>query len=268
MPTSDAVLDVRNVEVVYNDAVLVLRGVSLDVPRGQVVTLLGANGAGKTTLLRAVTGLLGVHRGEVTKGSVEFDGHDVVGMDASKMVRKGMAQVMEGRRVFAEMTVDENLKAGAHTRRNRAEIAASFDRVMDLFPVLTERRKSQAGYLSGGEQQMVAMGRALMASPDLLVLDEPSLGLAPLIVEQIRDIIVEVNGQGTSVLLVEQNANMALSIADVGYVMETGRIVKSGPGSELLADADIQEFYLGVGGDDRSNFRDVKTYRRTTRWSA
>ena len=262
------ILAVHGLEVVYSDVILVLRGVSLDVPQGSIVALLGANGAGKTTMLRSITGLLRVHRGAITKGTIEFDGNSIAGHDPAAIVRKGVSQVMEGRRVFAELTVDENLKAGGFTRRDKAELRDSYDRVMTLFPVLQERRKSTAGYLSGGEQQMLAIGRALMQSPRLLLLDEPSLGLAPLIVEQIRQIIVDINSQGTSVLLVEQNATMALSIADYGYVMENGRVVKDGPGEELLGDKDIQEFYLGVGEAGRKSFRDVKSYRRRKRWSA
>jgi branched-chain amino acid transport system ATP-binding protein len=262
-------LSVRNLEVVYDDLALVLRGVSLDVAEGEVVALLGANGAGKTTLLRAITGLLDIHHGEVTKGGVALQGTPIERLDAPAIVRRGIAQVMEGRRIFAELTVDENLRTGAYTRKGRAEIAESYARVLDLFPVLKERGSSVAGYLSGGEQQMVAMGRALMAAPKLLLLDEPSLGLAPKVVAQIRDIIVEVNSQGVSVLLVEQNAQMALGIADRGYVMETGRIVKGGPAGALLADEDIKEFYLGITGDTgRKSFRDVKSYRRKKRWAA
>jgi branched-chain amino acid transport system ATP-binding protein len=261
-------LSVRNLEVVYHDVILVLRGVSLDVPAGSIVALLGANGAGKTTLLRAVSGLLDVHRGRITKGSVSMDGADVTGLDAVALVRRGLSQVMEGRRIFAPLTVDENLRAGAYTERDRGQIRESYDRVLTLFPALAQRRKSVAGYLSGGEQQMVAIGRALMQSPTLLLLDEPSLGLAPRIVEHIRDIIVDVNRTGTSVLLVEQNATLALSIASHGYVLETGRVVKDGEGTALLADQDIQEFYLGVGEAGRRSFRDVKTYRRKKRWSA
>jgi branched-chain amino acid transport system ATP-binding protein len=261
-------LDVQNVEVVYSGVILVLRGVSAVVHRGQIVALLGANGAGKTTLLRAITGLLPVHRGEITKGSIHLDGEDITRLDAADRVRRGIAQVMEGRRVFAELSVDENLRTGAIANRNRGDVRESYDRVLDLFPKLAERRRSTAGYLSGGEQQMLVIGRALMASPKLLLLDEPSLGLAPLIVEQIKEIIVEVNKQGTSVLLVEQNATMALSIAHHGFVLESGRVVKDGPGEELLADKDIQEFYLGMGDTGRKSFRDVKTYRRKKRWSA
>jgi branched-chain amino acid transport system ATP-binding protein len=261
------VLGVRNLEVVYADVVRVLRGVSLEVPEGAVVALLGANGAGKTTLLRAITGLLGVHRGRITKGTVELEGARIDGRDAPAIVRSGLAQVMEGRRIFAELTVEENLRAGAFTRRNKAGVREAHERVMDLFPRLAERRTATAGYLSGGEQQMLAIGRALMADPRVLLLDEPSLGLAPRLVEAIRDIVVELNRQGTSVLLVEQNAAMALAIAERGYVLETGRVVKTGPAKELLADRDIQEFYLGVGEAGRRSFRDVKTYRRRKRWS-
>jgi branched-chain amino acid transport system ATP-binding protein len=258
---------VRNLEVVYNDVALVLRGVSLEVPEGAIVALLGANGAGKTTLLRAITGLLKVHRGEITKGSVELAGERVDGRDPAHIVRRGLAQVMEGRRVFAELTVEENLRTGAFTRRNKQEVREAYDRVMDLFPRLGERRRSTAGYLSGGEQQMLAIGRALMAGPRILLLDEPSLGLAPRLVEAIRDRISQLNQQGTSILLVEQNAAMALHIADYGYVMETGKVVKDGPADALMADRDIQEFYLGVGEAGRRSFRDVKSYRRRKRWS-
>ena len=267
-PRTDTALSVANVEVVYNDVVLVLRGVSLTVPAGKIIAVLGANGAGKTTLLRAVTGLLDVHRGRITKGTVSLDGHDITHADAAPIVRAGLAQVMEGRRIFAQLNVDENLRTGAYTRRDKAGINESFERVLDLFPALRRRRKDTAGYLSGGEQQMLAIGRALMGEPRILLLDEPSLGLAPLIVEQIRDIIVQVNAQGTSVLLVEQNATMALSIADVGYVLEHGRVVKDGPGPVLLEDKDIREFYLGMGDVGRRSFRDVKTYRRKKSWGS
>jgi branched-chain amino acid transport system ATP-binding protein len=267
---SAPVLRVRNLEVVYGGVALVLRGVSLDVPAGGVAAVLGANGAGKTTLLRAVTGLLGVHRGSITKGTVELDGARIDGMEPADIVKRGVSQVMEGRRTFAELTVDENLRAGAYTKGNGAETKANFEKVMTLFPVLARRRRSVAGYLSGGEQQMLVIGRALMQSPRLLLLDEPSLGLAPLVVEQIRDIIAGVNREGTSVVLVEQNATMALSIATVGYVLETGRVVKDGPAAQLRDDADIREFYLGMAAADgeRRSFRDLKTYRRRKRWSA
>ena len=265
---TDTILSVSNLEVVYNGVALVLRGVSLEVPRGQIIAVLGSNGAGKTTLLRAITGLLDVHRGEITKGAIVLEGQRIDNRDPAATVRSGVSQVMEGRRIFASLTVDENLRAGAYTRRSKSEVAESYQRVMDLFPKLVERRKSTAGYLSGGEQQMVAMGRALMASPKVLLLDEPSLGLAPLVVQQISDIVAEVNRQGTSVVLVEQNATMALSLAHHGYVLENGRVVKDGTGPALLADKDIQEFYLGTGEQGRRSFREIKTYRRKKRWSS
>jgi branched-chain amino acid transport system ATP-binding protein len=262
-----AELTVNNLEVVYNDVMLVVRGVSVTVRPGAVVALLGANGAGKTTLLRAITGLLPVHRGKITKGRVTLDGRDITTDDPASRVKAGLAQVMEGRRIFGELTVDENLRTGAYT--SRATMAQHYERVMDQFPLLQRRRRQTAGYLSGGEQQMLAIGRALMSSPSVLVLDEPSLGLAPKVVEQIRDIIVDINSQGTSVLLVEQNATMALSIADHGYVLEHGRVVRDGPGAELVADKDIREFYLGIGeAAERRSFRDVKTYRRKKSWGA
>jgi len=260
-------LEVANLEVVYNDVVLVLRGLSLSVPDGEIIALLGANGAGKTTALRAITGILDVHSGDITKGSVTFAGDRIDGKDPSAIVRMGMSQVLEGRRIFAEMSVDDNLRAGAFTNSNRASVAAAHERVMDLFPVLQGRRKDTAGYLSGGEQQMLAIGRALMADPKLLILDEPTLGLAPMLVQQIRDIIVDINGQGVSVLLIEQNANMALSIANYGYIMETGKIVMDGDPQKLLGDEDVKEFYLGLHGEgERKSFRDVKHYKRRKRW--
>ena len=262
------ILSVENLEVVYNEVILVLRGISLNVSEGEIVALLGANGAGKTTLLRSITGLLDIHRGRITKGSVSFLGQKTNRDDPSKLVRAGLSQVMEGRRIFAELTVEENLRAGAYTVTSRQKISEAHDRVVSLFPVLASRSRSIAGYLSGGEQQMLAIGRALMTSPRLLVLDEPSLGLAPLLVQQMRDIIETVNKQGTSVLLVEQNATMALSIANRGYVLENGRIVREGLSDELLQDDDIKEFYLGVVEAGRRSFRDVKTYRRRKRWSA
>ncbi len=260
-------LEVANLEVVYNDVVLVLRGLSLEVRDGQIVALLGGNGAGKTTTLRAVTGLLDIHDGDITKGSIVFDGEKVHEAEASRIVRAGIAQVMEGRRVFAEMTVDDNLRTGAVTNSSATDVKESHARVMGLFPPLQTRRKDLAGYLSGGEQQMLAIGRALMADPKLLILDEPSLGLAPMLVQQIRDIIVDINQQGTSVLLIEQNAVMALSIADYGYIMETGKVVMDGDPDRLLADEDVQEFYLGLhGAGERKSFRDVKHYKRRKRW--
>ena len=259
-------LAVKNLEVVYNDVILVLRGISLEVPDGKIVALLGANGAGKTTALRALSGLLDVHLGEITKGEITLDGVPIHRYPASKIVESGITQVMEGRRTFAEFTVEENLRVGAHT--SRAGLSDNLDRVYALFPILAERRRAIAGYLSGGEQQMLAMGRALMAGPRYLILDEPSLGLAPLLVAQIRDLIVEINAQGTGVLLVEQNATMALSIASHGYVMENGKLVMDKPADALLADEDVREFYLGLGGDESvKSFRDVKHYRRKKRWA-
>jgi branched-chain amino acid transport system ATP-binding protein len=261
-------LEIANLEVVYNDVVLVLRGLSLEVREGQIVALLGANGAGKTTTLRAITGLLDVHEGDVTKGTVEYNGKAIHEKEASKIVKAGISQVMEGRRVFAEMTVEDNLRTGATTNKNSGSVKENYDMVMSMFPILAERRKDTAGYLSGGEQQMLAIGRALMANPTLLILDEPSLGLAPLLVAQIRDVIVDINKRGTSVLLIEQNANMALSISDYGYIMEHGKVVMDGDAEKLLGDEDVQEFYLGLNteGGERKSFRDVKHYKRRKRW--
>lgn len=256
-------LSIRNLEVVYNDVILVLRGVSLDVPEGSIVALLGANGAGKTTLLRAISGLLDVHDGEITKGSIMLDDKPIHKLDAPKIVRAGIKQVLEGRRVFTEFTVEENLRAGGHT--NPGALSAAINEVYELFPILRERRKRTAGYLSGGEQQMLAIGRAIVSQPKYLLLDEPSLGLAPKIVQQVREIIMEINKRGTTILLVEQNATMALSIAEHGYVMENGKIVMDKPAAALLADDDIREFYLG-GRDDSSSLRDVKHYKRRKRW--
>jgi branched-chain amino acid transport system ATP-binding protein len=258
-------LRVENLEVVYDEVILVLRGVSLELPPGAIIALLGANGAGKTTLLRAICGLLDPHDGEITKGSIAVDGRGIHGQRPASIVRRGVSQVMEGRRTFAELSVEENLRLGAHTSpRGKAERLA---RVYGLFPILAQRRRDTAGYLSGGEQQMLAMGRALMAQPKYLLLDEPSLGLAPKLVEQIRDLIVEINRQGTGVLLVEQNAMMALSIASHGYVMETGKIVLDKPAAELLADEDVREFYLGLRPEGTAkSFRDVKHYKRRKRW--
>ena len=260
-------LAVKNLEVVYSDVILVLRGVSLIVEQACIVALLGANGAGKTTLLRAITGLLPIHRGRITKGSVALDGTPLFHVAAPDIVRRGVAQVMEARRLFAELTVEENLRVGGFTR-GRAEVAAGIDRIFTMFPFLAERRRAVAGYLSGGEQQMVAIGRALMSSPRLLLLDEPSLGLAPRIVDQVREVILAIHAAGTSVLLVEQNAVMALSIAHTGYVLENGKVVRDGPAAELADDKDVQEFYLGGQGARRTSYRDVKTYRRKKRWSA
>jgi len=257
----------ENVEVVYDDVLLTLKGVSLQVEEGSIVTLLGANGAGKTTTLRACTGLLGIHRGAVTKGTITLDGRRIDRLPASQIVKAGIAQVMEGRRIFAELTVEENLRLGGYTKRS--EVAAGLRRMYELFGVLGERRASTAGYLSGGEQQMLAIARALMSRPRYLLLDEPSLGLAPKVVALIRDLIVRINHEGTTVLLVEQNAAMALSIATHGYVLETGKIVMAKPAALLREDEDVREFYLGLGaaGETRS-LRDVKHYRRRKKWAA
>ncbi|MGJ0558367.1 ABC transporter ATP-binding protein [Methylocystis sp.] len=233
---------VRNLEVVYDDVVLALRGITLEVPDGAIVALLGANGAGKSSLLRAMSGLLDIHQGTIRKGSVTLDGEPVGQLSASAMAARGIKHVLEGRRVFKELTVEENLRVGAYSARR--DLKPNLERVYDLFPQLVGRRGSTAGYLSGGEQQMLAIGRALMSGPRYLLLDEPSLGLAPLVVGHIRDIIVEINKQGTAVLLVEQNATMALQIATHGYVLETGRIVMDRPAAELLADDDVREFSM------------------------
>ena len=257
-------LELRNTEVVYSDVILVLRGVSLQVPDGKIVALLGGNGAGKTTTLRAIGGLLDVHNGEVTKGEILLDGKPIHQLPPQKIVRLGLGQVLEGRRILSELTIEENLRLGAHSARH--DLDENLNRVYGLFPQLAERPRFTAGYLSGGQQQMLAIGRALMSSPRFLLLDEPSLGLAPLLVQQIRDIIVEINRQGTGVLLVEQNAMMALSIADHGYIMETGKIVMDRPAAELAEDDDVREFYLGLHGEDISSFAAVKHYRRKKRW--
>ncbi|MDQ3737803.1 MAG: ABC transporter ATP-binding protein [Actinomycetota bacterium] len=267
-------LEVSNLEVVYNDVILVLRGLSLEVPDGKIVALLGSNGAGKTTTLRAISGLLDVHDGEITKGSIVFDGKALTKLDAPTIVRLGVKQVMEGRRVFGDLTVEENLVAGGYVSRDRQALRVAHERVFELFPRLADRKSQRAGYLSGGEQQMLAIGRAMMTNPKLMILDEPSLGLAPLLVQQIREIIGDINKAGTSVLLIEQNATMALSIAHTGYVMETGKVVMDGPAQKLLDDDDVKEFYLGLRGDGdaengeagRRSFRDVKHYKRRKRW--
>ena len=261
------VLEFEGVEAVYDDVVLALRGVSLRVEEGAIVAVLGANGAGKTTALRACTGLLDVHRGKIVKGHVTFDGRRIDGASAPDIVNAGIAQVMEGRRIFAELTVEENLKLGGFTEGGGIE--TGLQRMYELFPVLADRKNRTAGYLSGGEQQMLAIGRALMSAPRLLLLDEPSLGLAPKIISQIRDLIVQINGEGTTVVLVEQNAAMALSIATHGYVLENGRVVVDRPAAEMREDDDIREFYLGLGGaEEKRSYRDVKHYRRRKRWAA
>jgi len=259
-------LSVQNLEVVYQDVILVLRGVSFEIPKGQIVSLLGSNGSGKTTVIRSITGLLDIQNGDITKGNISVDGEDITNEKPSKIVEKGIAQVLEGRRIFSELTVIENLRLGGHT--NSKDVPDNIDRVLDLFPILKERSKGEAGYLSGGEQQMLAIGRALMSDPTYLLLDEPSLGLAPKLVDQIAELITEINSQGVTVLLVEQNANMALNVSSHGYIMETGNIVMDNPSDVLLKDEDVREFYLGLNpeGTKRKSFKDVKHYKRKKRW--
>ncbi|HEY3724072.1 MAG TPA: ABC transporter ATP-binding protein [Acidimicrobiia bacterium] len=260
------ILRVHDVDVVYGEAIHVLRRVNLEVLSGSIVAVLGANGAGKTSLLRACSGLLGVHRGSVISGTIELEGVRIERAHPASIVRRGLAQVMEGRRIFGELTVEENLRAGAFTRRDRASVRATFEHVLELFPVLAERRRNQAGYLSGGEQQMLAIARSLMAAPRLLLLDEPSLGLAPMIVNQIREIIATINLSGTSVLLVEQNASMALSIAHHAYVLETGRVVREAPAAELLHDPDIARLYLGGEASGARSFAASTPSSRVRSW--
>jgi len=262
------ILALNNVEVIYDDVILVLKGMSMEVHEGQIVALLGANGAGKSTTLKAISGLLKGEEGEVTDGSISYMGKTIDAVDPEKRVSMGIFQVMEGRRVFDDLNVDENLYAGAHTRKSRTDVKNDMEMVFEYFPRLTERRHTLAGYLSGGEQQMLAIGRALMARPKLMLLDEPSLGLAPLLVKEIFGIIDRINKEeGTTILLVEQNARIALSIADYGYIMENGKIVMDDPVDKLKENEDVKEFYLGLSkvGDKRS-YRDVKHYRRRKRW--
>ena len=261
-------LGLNNIEVIYDGVILVLKGVSLNVREGGITTLLGANGAGKTTTLKAISGLLRSERGEVTKGSIEFSGERIDRLPAHEMVQRGIVQVFEGRRVFEHLTTEENLVAGAHIRNDRRAVTEGIDRVFQYFPRLKERRAVQAGYLSGGEQQMLVIGRALMSNPRVMLLDEPSLGLAPMLVEEIFAIVQQLNAnEKLTVLLVEQNATLALGIAEHGYVMENGRIVLEGSATSLRENADIKEFYLGlteVGA--RKSYRDVKHYKRRKRW--
>jgi branched-chain amino acid transport system ATP-binding protein len=261
-------LALNNIEVVYDGVILVLKGVSLNAEEGQITTLLGANGAGKTTTLKAISGLLRTERGEVTKGTVELDGVRLDRLQAYDVVKRGVAQVFEGRRVFENLTVEENLIAGAHTRSRSAEIRNAADRIYGSFPVLKERRHQTAGYLSGGEQQMLVIGRALMSDPKVILLDEPSLGLAPMLIEEIFGVIRRLKEeQKITVLLVEQNAALALDIADHGYVMENGRIVLEGPAESLRQNSDIKEFYLGLNeAGTRKSYRETKNYRRRKRW--
>ncbi|MBN9410399.1 MAG: ABC transporter ATP-binding protein [Burkholderiales bacterium] len=263
------VLDVNGIEVIYNHVILVLKGVSLQVPEGSIVALLGGNGAGKTTTLRAVSNLLAGERGQVTKGRIELRGERIENLSPAELVRRGVVQVMEGRHCFAHLTIEENLMTGAWTRKDRGEVAANLDKVYTYFPRLKTRRTSQAAYTSGGEQQMCAIGRALMANPSLVLLDEPSMGLAPQIVEEVFNIVQDLNRrEKVTVLLAEQNTSMALRYADYGYIMESGRVVMDGAAADLASNEDVKEFYLGVGGAERKSFRDVKSYKRRKRWLA
>src|ERR1700694_211463 len=257
----------QDIAVTYNGIIPAVQGVSIEVPDKTVVALLGANGAGKTTILRAISGLVHIHRASITRGSIIFDGERIDRLNATQIVQRGISQVLEGRRLFADLTVDENLRTGAISTRDSKAVSRAYDHVMDLFPVLRGRGKSSAGYLSGGEQQMLAIGRGLMTSPKLLLLDEPSLGLAPFMVQQIRSIIAEINAGGTAVLLVEQNAQMALSIAHHGYVLETGKVALAQPAAELLKDESVRKFYLGLHeGGEPSNMSTLRQRRPARRW--
>src|SRR6187431_1699704 len=273
-PTSaaqkDRILSVNNIEVIYDHVILVLKGVSLDVPKGSIVALLGANGAGKTTTLKAISNLLHSERGEVTKGSIVFDGEEVQARSPNELVRRGCVQVMEGRHCFGHLTVEENLLTGAYTRKiSRSETKAELEKVYAFFPRLKQRRTSMAGFTSGGEQQMTAIGRALMGRPSMILLDEPSMGLAPQIVEEIFEIVKELNRkEGVSFLLAEQNTNMALKYARYGYILENGRVVMDGDAKALRENQDVKEFYLGIAEGKRKSFRDVKHYKRRKRWLA
>ena len=266
--TNDTVLEVNNIEVIYNHVILVLKGVSLKVPKCGITALLGGNGAGKTTTLKAISNLLQSERGEVTKGSVSYRGEITQHLDPADLVKRGVIQVMEGRHCFEHLTVEENLLTGAYTRTDgKGAVDADLEMVYNYFPRLKERRRSQAGYTSGGEQQMVAIGRALMSRPETILLDEPSMGLAPQLVEQIFGIVKQLNeGEGYTFLLAEQNTNVALRFAHYGYILESGRVVMDGPAKELRENTDVKEFYLGMSDDGRKSFRDVRSYRRRKRW--
>jgi branched-chain amino acid transport system ATP-binding protein len=268
--SKDILLTVNNIEVIYDHVILVLKGVSLEVTEEGIVALLGANGAGKTTTLKAISNLLGAERGDVTKGTIEFRGERVDQLTPSELVKRGVTQVMEGRRCFEHLTVEENLLTGAYTRKDgREAIGRDLEMVYNYFPRIKERRKAQAGYTSGGEQQMVAVGRALMAKPSMILLDEPSMGLAPQLVEEIFEIVKQLNEkEKVTFLLAEQNTNIALHYAKYGYIMENGRVVLDGDAKELADNEDVKEFYLGISGEGRKNFRKVKHYRRRKRWLA
>lgn len=267
---AETLLEVNNIEVIYNHVILVLKGVSLSVPKGGVTALLGGNGAGKTTTLKAISNLLRSERGEITKGSVLYRGQPVGSLGPAELVRRGVIQVMEGRHCFEHLTVEENLLTGAYTRKEgKAAIARDLEMVYAYFPRLRERRRSQAGYTSGGEQQMCAIGRALMSRPETVLLDEPSMGLAPQLVEEIFGIVKDLNEkEGVSFLLAEQNTNVALRYAHYGYILESGRIVMDGPAAALRENPDVKEFYLGMADHGRKSFRDVRSYRRRKRWLA
>ena len=270
VPKPEAYLGVNNIEVIYDHVILVLKGVSLSVPEGKIVALLGANGAGKTTTLKAISNLLRAERGEVTKGTIEFRGRRVDRLSPDELVRLGVVQVMEGRHCFAHLTVEENLLTGAYTRSaGRAQLKQDLEKVYGYFPQLKERRAALAGYTSGGEQQMTALGRALMAHPSMILLDEPSMGLAPQIVDEIFGIVRNLNQkERVSFLLAEQNTHVALRYADHGYILENGRVVMDGAAAELAANEDVKEFYLGISSGARRSFKDVKHYRRRKRWLA
>ena len=261
-------LEVNNIEVIYNHVILVLKGVSLTVPKGAIIALLGGNGAGKTTTLKAISNLLHSERGAVTKGTISYRNNPIADLNPATLVKAGVIQVMEGRHCFEHLTVEENLMTGAYTRtEDKAEIALDLEKVYSYFPRLKERRKSQAGYTSGGEQQMCAIGRALMSRPEMILLDEPSMGLAPQLVEQIFDIVKNLNEkEGVTFLLAEQNTNAALRYAHYGYILESGRVVMDGPAAELRENPDVKEFYLGMSDEGRKSFRDVRSYRRRKRW--
>ena len=267
--TSRTLLAVNNIEVIYNHVILVLKGVSLNVPEGSIVALLGANGAGKTTTLKAISNLLRAERGEVTKGTIEYDGGRVDNLSPNDLVRRGVIQVMEGRHCFEHLTIEENLQTGAYTRGGGQAVRDDLELVYQYFPRLKERRRSQAGYTSGGEQQMCAIGRALMSRPKMILLDEPSMGLAPQLVEEIFGIVDALNKrEGVTFLLAEQNTNLALRHADYGYILENGRVVLDGDAATLRSNEDVKEFYLGLSGAGRRSYRDVKHYRRRKRWLA
>jgi branched-chain amino acid transport system ATP-binding protein len=261
-------LEVNNIEVIYNHVILLLKGVSLTVPKGAIIALLGGNGAGKTTTLKAISNLLHSERGEVTKGSITYRNAPIANLNPASLVKTGVIQVMEGRHCFEHLTVEENLMTGAYTRTDgNADINADLEKVYSYFPRLKDRRKSQAGYTSGGEQQMCAIGRALMSRPEMILLDEPSMGLAPQLVEQIFDIVKDLNEkEGVTFLLAEQNTNAALRYAHYGYILESGRVVMDGPAAELRENPDVKEFYLGMSDEGRKSFRDVRSYRRRKRW--